>query len=74
MYVDDIASIGINLEEVNNRLEEQKVPHEGKELKISKCKTEYIEYKFVGRGHSINGTRRVMTTISDDEIVEIDSV
>jgi len=43
-----------------------------KGLRISRNKTEYIEYDFGGRDQGVNGTRRAMT-ISGDVIGEVKS-
>jgi hypothetical protein len=47
-FADDIVLIGDNLEEVN-RLNEWRLALEGKGLRISRNKTNNIEYNFGGR-------------------------
>jgi hypothetical protein len=48
MFANDIVLLGENLEEVNNRLNELRLALEGKGLRISRNKTEYIQYEFGG--------------------------
>jgi hypothetical protein len=49
MFADDMVLVGENLEEVNKRLDERMLSLEGKELRISRNKTECVEYDFGGR-------------------------
>jgi len=42
-------------------------------LRISRSKTEFIEYEFGGRDQEVDGTRRAMTISGDDVIGEIES-
>jgi len=46
----------IYLEEVNNRLNEWRFALEGKGLRISRNKTEHLEYDFGGRDQEIDET------------------
>ena len=64
MFVDDILLIRENLKEVNNRLDELVL--EGKGLRISRNKTEDIEYDFGGRNQEVDVIRRPMAIISND--------
>jgi hypothetical protein len=47
--------VGKNMEEDNNRLDDWRLALEGKELIISKNKTEYIEYAFGGKYQKVEG-------------------
>jgi hypothetical protein len=46
MFSDDIVLVEKNLEEINKRLDEWRLALEGKRLRISRNKIEYIEYDF----------------------------
>jgi len=46
-------------------LDEWRSRREGKGLKISRNKIEYIEYDFGGRGQDVDGMRRAMTICGD---------
>jgi len=46
LFADDIVLVGENLEDVSIRLGEWMLALEGKELRISRTKTEYKEYAF----------------------------
>jgi len=49
IFAEDIVLVGENLEEVNNKLYEWRLAIDGKGLRISRSKTEYIEYDFDGK-------------------------
>ncbi|KAL4107958.1 hypothetical protein QTP88_018227 [Uroleucon formosanum] len=73
MFADDIVLIGENLEDVNNRLNESRLAIEGKGLRISRNKTEYIEYAFGGKDQELDVERRPMT-VGEDAIKEVESI
>jgi hypothetical protein len=60
LFVEDIVFVGGNLEEVNGRLEEWKETIEGKGLRISRGKIEYIEYNFGKKEQIANRKMQVM--------------
>jgi len=45
MFADDIVLVGENREEVNQMLDVWRLALEGKGLRISRSKTNYIEYE-----------------------------
>lgn len=50
MFVDNsIVLNGENVGEVNNLLDEWRLTHEGKGIKVKRNRTVYTEYDFVGR-------------------------
>jgi len=53
LFADDIVLVRENLEDVNNWLNEWRLALEEKRLRISRNKTEYIEYKFGGKDQDI---------------------
>jgi hypothetical protein len=71
MFADYIVLVEGNLAKINNRLDEWRSALEGKRLKISRNKTEYIQYDFGGRYQEIEGMRRPIT-ISGDVIGEVE--
>jgi hypothetical protein len=54
-----------NLEEVNNRLDEWRLTLVGKGLRISRNKTEYIEYEFRWRYQEVEDMKRSMAISGD---------
>jgi hypothetical protein len=54
---------------MNNKLDEWRLAFEGKRLRNSRNKIEYIEYDYKGRYQEVEGMKRPMT-ISGDVIGE----
>jgi len=50
MFVDDIVLVGETLKEVINRLDEWRLALEGKGLRVSRNKTEYLYWRKRPRG------------------------
>jgi hypothetical protein len=57
IFADHIVLVEENLEEVNNILDEWRLVLEGKRLKISRNKTENIEYDFGGGYQEVEGIK-----------------
>ena len=57
LFADDIVLVSETKEEANSKLEERRKALEGKGLRISRTKTEYLRYNFSGT-ESIGGDRR----------------
>lgn len=76
MFFDDIVLLEENLKKVfniYNRLDGKRLTFKRKRLRISKTKTEYILYEFVGRAQEVDSTKREIT-ISGDVIGEVEDI
>lgn len=72
-FAHDIVLVDDNLEDVNNSLDKWRLALEGRGLRISRNKTQYIiEYEFRRRDQEVEGMRRLMTIVAD-VIGEVDS-
>ena len=71
LFADDIVLIGESPEEMNGRLEEWREALESKGLRISRSKTEYIEYDFGEREHRGN-RERLEIKLSGDVVGEVE--